>query len=214
MSRVVDILKSIQNKETYNKDALSRAEEILKAICNNTSITMTARSRYETLLLCLKNKTTTTLTPRTRLEEILVAIINGTLENYLKEKNILSYPYNNTTQIRYGITFTDNGDSSITINGTATNHANFDLSRDLKLNDGVKYYFIGSNLKLAYIDENGVTKYHSITSNSFVWSNKYTFINLFIQITSNQTINNLVVNPYVITFSSELEEEYYKTFGV
>ena len=35
-------------------------------------------------------------------------------------KNIISYPYSETTITKNGITFTDNGDGSITINGTAT----------------------------------------------------------------------------------------------
>lgn len=35
-------------------------------------------------------------------------------------KNLLRYPYHNTTLTKNGITFTDNGDGSITLNGTST----------------------------------------------------------------------------------------------
>lgn len=38
-------------------------------------------------------------------------------------KNIIPYPYSETTVTKNGITFTDNGDGSITINGTATTAA-------------------------------------------------------------------------------------------
>ena len=39
----------------------------------------------------------------------------------------LPYPYNQTTRVTNGITYTDNGDGSITISGTATANAYFDM---------------------------------------------------------------------------------------
>lgn len=45
----------------------------------------------------------------------------------LRGKNLLPYPYNFTTKTINGITFTDNGDGSITVNGTATANAIFYL---------------------------------------------------------------------------------------
>ena len=44
-----------------------------------------------------------------------------------KTKNLIPYPYYETTLTRSGITFTDNGDGSITANGTATARAYFKL---------------------------------------------------------------------------------------
>lgn len=43
-------------------------------------------------------------------------------------KNLLCYPYFHTTQTRSGITWTDNGDGSISANGTATEDAVFRVS--------------------------------------------------------------------------------------
>ena len=40
-------------------------------------------------------------------------------------KNLIPYPYFDTTMTQNGITFTDNGDGTITVNGTATDTANF-----------------------------------------------------------------------------------------
>lgn len=40
-----------------------------------------------------------------------------------QSKNLLTYPYYNTTKTQNGVTFTDNGDGSITVNGTATGNA-------------------------------------------------------------------------------------------
>lgn len=45
-------------------------------------------------------------------------------------KNLLPYPYYNTTKTTNGITFTDNGDGSVTISGTATGNAYFYLQRN------------------------------------------------------------------------------------
>lgn len=45
----------------------------------------------------------------------------------VRGKNLLPYPYTNTTKTENGITFTDNGDGSITISGTAEKEAYFYL---------------------------------------------------------------------------------------
>lgn len=42
-------------------------------------------------------------------------------------KNLLSYPYESTSQTINGITFTDNGDGTVTANGTATTNAGFNI---------------------------------------------------------------------------------------
>lgn len=47
----------------------------------------------------------------------------------LTTKNLLPYPYSDTTKTIHGITFTDNGDGSITANGTATGVAYFRLAK-------------------------------------------------------------------------------------
>lgn len=53
----------------------------------------------------------------------------------VKSKNILPYPYYNTTKTQLGITFTDNGDGSITANGTATGDAEFVLAESSPYED-------------------------------------------------------------------------------
>jgi len=40
-------------------------------------------------------------------------------------KNLLPYPYDNTTRTNNGVTYTDNGDGTITANGTATAYSDF-----------------------------------------------------------------------------------------
>ena len=45
----------------------------------------------------------------------------------VSSENLIPYPYNQTTKTINGITFTDNGDGSITVNGTATDKATFTI---------------------------------------------------------------------------------------
>ena len=50
---------------------------------------------------------------------------DGSVEVGVYGKNLIPYPYFDTTLIQNGITFTDNGDGTITVNGTAADTANF-----------------------------------------------------------------------------------------
>lgn len=53
------------------------------------------------------------------------------LQMNVSGKNLLSYPYNETTKTVNGITFTDNGDGSITVQGTATARSVFWLKHSV-----------------------------------------------------------------------------------
>lgn len=48
-------------------------------------------------------------------------------------KNLIPYPYAYTTQTISGVTFTVNSDGSVTVNGTATANATFELETDLQM---------------------------------------------------------------------------------
>lgn len=61
----------------------------------------------------------------------IVSVENPTVT--LCGKNLLTYPYNTTTKTTGGITFTDNGDGSITVRGTATENVYFILTNTLDL---------------------------------------------------------------------------------
>ena len=52
-------------------------------------------------------------------------------------KNILPYPYDETSRIEKGITIIDNGDGSVTLNGTATSNLYFRPTSNLLLMPGV-----------------------------------------------------------------------------
>lgn len=58
--------------------------------------------------------------------------------NILGAKNLLPYPYENSSMTLNGITFTDNGDGSITISGTATAATRFSFD-NIADNDSLNY---------------------------------------------------------------------------
>lgn len=58
-------------------------------------------------------------------------------------KNILPYPFYNKTKTENGITFTDNGDGTLTVNGTATDNAFFHFLVDGSLRVKGKYVLSG-----------------------------------------------------------------------
>lgn len=66
----------------------------------------------------------------------------------LSGKNLVKYPYYDKTKTINGITFTDNQDGSITVNGTATGKASYTLNADLLKYTGLdknkQYYLTGS----------------------------------------------------------------------
>ena len=140
-----------------------------------------------------------------------------------KCNNLLTYPYSQTTFTRNGITFTDNGDGTITVNGTAESRVSFSFkNKSFTLPKG-KYY--------ASICPSGgsLSTYHSFVS---VWNNDtwvtevndigngvvldvtnrtYTELRVSIYIEAGTVCNNLVVKPMLNAGTTALPyEDYYE----
>ena len=124
-------------------------------------------------------------------------------------KNLLSYPYPNTTRTTNGITFTDNGDGTITANGTATAHAYFNLSRPtLKPS---KYVVSGIPLGAStstYFIKFGTANY--TTNGTFENTEDFTPAESYIRINSGITVNNLVFKPMIEESDKATDYEPYK----
>ena len=117
-------------------------------------------------------------------------------------KNLIPYPYCGTTKTVNGITFTDNGDGSITVNGTATGYAIFILAKDDAglVHNGI-YFLSGcpnKNIKGISLQPKVDNKWDSvyydtgkgakITAQSFITA-------ISIQINPNTVCDNLVFKP-------------------
>lgn len=104
--------------------------------------------------------------------EISVQLSSDTVTDFsnvnvrVSSKNLIKYPYTDTTLTTNGITFTDNGDTSITISGKATADAIFklftlDVGTSNMWNEAVNNneYFVSGCKHFFY---NGSNKIHSI----------------------------------------------------
>ena len=118
----------------------------------------------------------------------------------VRSKNILPYPYAETTKTLNGITITDNGDGSINLNGTSTAQVNFYFSQNLQLKKGItytlsasgNYYFGGSSAFYIYN-----STYNSLAYINLNADNSFTFtptkdingISCYIVIPSDRTVS-------------------------
>lgn len=132
----------------------------------------------------------------------------------LGAKNLLPYPYLGVTHTEGGITFTDNGDGSITVNGTSdSGYPGFSLMSATDLQTLISKFgnvrltgaINGSNIRLYahgskyFIDEgNGVVI--PSTETSFSES-------LRLQVSPNTTIDNVTIRP-MLRLESDIDDTY------
>lgn len=134
-------------------------------------------------------------------------LVSWRANNKLGAKNILRYPYSDTTKTVNGITFTDNGDGTITADGTATALAQFVIiprnsSGNFTLANGT-YTFNGcptggsnDSYRLNWsnsIDDNVGSDYGDGCIVSV--TNSQAYYGFFISIANGATVSNLVFKP-------------------
>lgn len=126
------------------QDAIIALEDGLFAIDaekNGTVITMTDASTRGIRNLKIYGKTTQAEPPTPSAPVDLVSTGDGgILDVLVTGKNILPYPYQDTTKTVNGVAFTVNNDGSISTSGTATGSANFWLTGyTFNIKKGVTY---------------------------------------------------------------------------
>lgn len=132
--------------------------------------------------------------------------LNGK-EPYKKSnnKNLLTYPYIDTTKTITGITFTDNRDGSITINGTAAAETAFILCR-FQLDKGKTYTLKGTGItgasihvaeytKNAWIHTPHVCEANDVTFNYAGLQTSNAFMQCVLIIKAGASFNNYVIYP-------------------
>ena len=134
------------------------------------------------------------------------------IHNVGENVNLLPYPYSETTKTRNGITYTDNGDGSITINGTATSQSYFDFyvvsTNTMLLTDRSKTYSIlkgitNNNLEIRalewYSGSWHVASYSSSNYGTLYNINENAVGQIFrVVISSGVTINNITIYPMIV----------------
>ncbi len=129
--------------------------------------------------------------------------------------NLLPYPYKNTTKTTNGITFTDNGDGTITVNGTATANTFFQMvaADALTLDDGIYtisgcpsggsengyrvdcYSTVDTSHPLAVDVGSGATFTLNGSNNTFKW--------IRIRIGNGTIVNNVTFKPMLCLASDD-----------
>ncbi len=136
--------------------------------------------------------------------------------SHVNERNILPYPFNWTTRTINGITFTDNGDGSISISGTATSNATFYLwgaSKELingmesGKNITISMNATGGNLNKVFFTVNplnsngtmfaGAQMSGSQSPNTKMITNEWVGLNVYIYVPSGTTITNVKMYPQI-----------------
>lgn len=140
-------------------------------------------------------------------------IIDGALETVkkiqgatVKTTNLLPFPYEGATTTVNGVTFTNNGDGSVTINGTASGGlASFTFCSDadkMNLVAGETYFFTCPHGVLDYSDAEG-SKF-ILPNSSFTWGADWVFNTIRIQLSKGESETNLTVYPMLNYGSSAL----------
>lgn len=126
----------------------------------------------------------------------------------LESKNLLPYPYKTTTKTESGVTFTDNGDGTVTANGTATAKVTFVANRipailgQYYTASGCPHFETETNVYLAIQHQSvGGTNYYSHFERglgvTFQPHAQAEYINLLIVIEKDTKVENAVFRPQI-----------------
>ena len=127
-------------------------------------------------------------------------------------RNLIPYPYADTTKTVNGVTFTDNGDGSVTANGTATEDATFFVRHNVAVQR--KTYFlsgcptsgaVGAFILLAFDG----TRSSTDIGRGIAVVPLSNYVTILIRIYAGYTANNLVFKPMLNIGASALPYEPY-----
>lgn len=113
-------------------------------------------------------------------------------------ENLIPYPYADTTKTVNGVTFTDNGDGTITVNGTATDNAFFNL-KTITVQIGSNYFLsgcpsTGSTTTYIVYAADGVYGYADAGAGKLI-NPASTNLSLSVLVYAGATLSNVVFRP-------------------
>ena len=140
----------------------------------------------------------------------------------VRGKNLIPYPYVRTTETVNGVTFTDNEDGTITVNGTATANIAYvicqsnSVTTQVKLTSGCTYTLSGcpsgGGSSKYFLRTGGTKSYVDYGSNvSFTATSDYTNAGIVIQIMNGVTVENLVFKPQIELGTTATDYEPYNS---
>jgi hypothetical protein len=197
----------------YLQDAKNQQKRLAETITTK-GITATATEKYKSLVdkvaqienlkgeeRTLENFTNVLSEPKSIVQLEYPDNTPKTLNAKLGSKNLIPYPYTDTTKTLNGITFTVNSDGSVTVSGTATAQAYFKLQQSFSLKEG-QYFFSGcpkggaGTTYSLYLSTSDYAFYKADIGNgiSINAENDKTVL-ITINIANGTTVDNLVFKP-------------------
>ena len=150
-----------------------------------------------------------------------------------KTENLMVYPYIDTTNEAYGITFTDNGDGTIIVNGTIDNTASvvrtFKFMEFKGLTDTTKKYYLtmwsfgnaSTNVQIALdfyykgaLQSQVFYRSQRVRIELSAYNFNFDQINFSIMIHKNETFNNLILKPMLVEGDTPKEFEPYNKYKI
>lgn len=127
-------------------------------------------------------------------------------------KNLIPYPYTETTKTANGVTFTDNGDGSITVNGTASAQTVFSIG-NLNIQNNSSYFLsgcpsTGSTLTYILYVFDGVNGYADAGAGRLIKAASSELL-VSIIIYAGATLNGVIFRPMLNIGASALPYEPY-----
>lgn len=130
-------------------------------------------------------------------------------------KNLLPYPYTDTTKAVNGITFTDNGDGTITANGTATDTATFTLGTSSEYLDYDKSYILNgcpvNGSEGTYYIQTDVSNWID-TGSGVEFMRDLSMAGASIVIAEGTTVNSLTFSPMIRL--AVIEDDTYESYAM
>lgn len=130
----------------------------------------------------------------------------------VKCDNLIPYSYADTTKTVNGVTFTDNGDGSITVNGTATENAIFNL-KTITVQIGSNYFLsgcpsTGSTTTYIVYAADGVYRYADAGAGKLI-NPASTNLSLSVLVYAGATLSNVVFRPMLNAGTTALPYQPY-----
>ena len=137
------------------------------------------------------------------------SVAEGQVEIKTTGKNLLPYPYVEKSKTVSDVQITVKDDGSIDLKGTANGFAMLLLNKDFKFVDGVTYTISGTTNKtsvyVCYDLPNGTRMY---ATSRFVWSNDYTFVQVYLQVSNGTTVDETIYPMLEIGSTASAFEPY------
>lgn len=125
-------------------------------------------------------------------------------------KNLLPFPYYESSKINGGIQFAVNDDGTIELRGTSGTNAHIILAKSFDFADGATYIISGgtdnTTMVICYDEADGTRRY---ISGKLVWSKEYTLVQIYATVKSNRTIDE-TIRPMLETGSVASAFEPYR----